>query len=167
MRGRLLASLLIAGLAAACDKPPPPAASARPVRTFTVERGAGGETVSLTGQVRAKDQASLAFRLDGRMIARLVDVSSVVKAGQIVARLDPQNQQNALTSAQASLTAAEAVLTQGRLTFWRQQQLLDKGWTPRAKFDEAEQALRTAQAQVESAQAQVRIGQDQLSYTVL
>ena len=65
-----------------------------------------GEIVSLTGQVRAKDQASLAFRLDGRMIERPVNVGDVVTAGQIVARLDPQNQQNALRSAQANLASA-------------------------------------------------------------
>jgi RND family efflux transporter MFP subunit len=163
----MVTAALIAGIATGCDKPPPRAPLARPVRTFTVERGAGAETVSLTGQVRAKDQASLAFRLDGRMIARLVEVGNVVKADQVVGRLDPQNQQNALTAAQAGLTAAEAALTQARLTFWRQQQLLERGWTPRAKFDEAQQALLTAQAQVESAQAQVRIAGDQLSYTVL
>ena len=64
-------------------------------------------------------------------------------------------------------SAAEAALTQARLTFGRQQELLKNGWTPRAKFDEAQQAFQTAQAQVDSAQAQLRIAQDQLSYTVL
>ena len=48
-----------------------------------------------------------------------------VKAGQVVARLDPQNQQNALRSAQANLASAEAALTQARLTFGRQQELLE------------------------------------------
>ena len=55
--------------------------------------------------------------------------------------LDPQNQQNALRSAQANLASAEAALTQARLTFGRQQELLAGGWTPRAKFDEAQQAF--------------------------
>ena len=59
------------------------------------------------------------------------------------------------------------MLTQARLTYGRQQELLKDGWTPRAKFDEAQQALLTAQAQVDSAQAQVRIAENQLSYTVL
>ena len=77
--------------------------SARPVRTVTIERSADGETVSLTGQIRAKDEVSLAFRLDGRMIERPVNVGDVLKPGQVVARLDPQNQQNALRSAQANL----------------------------------------------------------------
>jgi membrane fusion protein, multidrug efflux system len=164
---RTIAALLIAASLAACDKPAPPAAQARPVRTVVIERAAEGETVSLTGQVRAKDEASLAFRLDGRMIARLVDVGDVVKAGQVVAKLDPQNQENALRTAQANLATAEAALTQARLTFGRQQELLKDGWTPRARFDEAQQLLVAAQAQVDGARAQLGIAQDQESYTVL
>ena len=164
---RIVAIALISATLASCDKPAPTASPARPVRTTTVERPAEGETISLTGQVRAKDQVNLAFRLDGRMIDRPVNVGDVLTAGQVVARLDPQNQQNALQSAQANLTSAEAALTQARLTFARQQDLIEHGWTPRAKFDEAQQALVAAQAQVDSAQAQVRIAQDQLSYTVL
>ena len=73
---------------------------------MTVERRADGETVSFTGQIRAKDQVNLAFRIDGRMIERPVNVGDVLAAGQVVARLDPQNEQNALRSAQANLSAA-------------------------------------------------------------
>ena len=61
----------------------------------------------------------------------------------------------------------EATLAQARLTFGRQQQLLKDGWTPRANFDEAQQKLLSAQAQVDAAQAQVRIAREQQSYTVL
>src|SRR5678815_59554 len=96
-----IAVLLVAAAVSGCDKPAPPPSQARPVRTVTVEQRAGGEIVSLTGQVRAKDQASLAFRLDGRMIERPVNVGDVVGTGQVVGRLDPQIQQSALRSAQA------------------------------------------------------------------
>jgi len=164
---RIVAAILIAATAAGCDQAAPPSTQARPVRTVTVERNAQGETVSLTGQVRAKDQVSLAFRLDGRMIERLVNVGDRVTAGQVIARLDPQNEQNALRTAQANLASAEAVLAEARLTFGRQQELLKDGWTPREKFDEAQQSLSTADAQVESARAQLRIAQDRLSYTTL
>ena len=164
---QIVTAVLIAASLTACDRKPPPAAQIRPVRTVTVEHGAEGETVSLTGQVRAKDQASLAFRLDGRMIRRLVNVGDVLRAGEVVGQLDPQNQQNALRTAQANLASAEAVLTQTRLTFGRQRQLLAGGWTPWAKFDEAQQALLSAEAQVDSAPAQVGFAQDQLSYTVV
>ena len=164
---RVLAVALISTLLAGCDKAKETVSPARPVRTTTVERAVEGETISLAGQVRAKDQVNLAFRLDGRMISRPVNVGDVLTAGQIVARLDPQNQQNALQSAQANLASAEAGLTQARLTFSRQQDLITHGWTPRAKFDEAQQTLVAAQGQVDSGEAQVRIAQDQLSYTTL
>jgi RND family efflux transporter MFP subunit len=85
----------------------------------------------------------------------------------LVGRLDPKDQQDSLRKAQADLASAEAALTQARLTFGRQQELVKDGWTPRAKFDEAQQALLTAQAQVEAAQSQVQIAQNQLSYTAL
>jgi RND family efflux transporter MFP subunit len=163
--------ILLAGLIAAtvtgCDKPVPPVPQARPVRAVAVDRVAEGETVSLTGHVRSKDQASLAFRLDGRMIERPVNVGDVLKAGQVVARLDPQIQQNLLRTAEGNLSSLEAQLREARITFWRQRELLKDGWTSRAKFDEAEHKLQTIQAQVDAAQAQVRIAEEQLSYTVL
>ena len=164
---QVLCAALIAVTLTGCDKPAPPTPQARPVRAVTVERHAEGETVSLTGHIRAKDQASLAFRLDGRMLERPVHVGDVLKADQVVARLDPQNQQNALQTAQGTLASLEAQLTDARLTFGRQQALVKDGWTPRAKFDEARQKLESIQAQVEAAQAQVRIADNQLSYTVL
>jgi RND family efflux transporter MFP subunit len=166
-KSRILAAALIAATLAGCGKTVPPAAQARPVRTVTVERSAEGETVSLTGQVQAKDHVSLAFRLDGRMIARPVHVGDVVTAGQVVARLDPQIQQNTLRSAEANLSSAEARLTEARLTFERHKKLLKSGATSRAQYDEAQQTMLSDQGQVDSARAQVRIAQEQLSYTVL
>jgi len=166
LKSRIVVAL-IATAVASCDKPAPPTQQARPVRAVTVQRGAEGETVSLTGHIRAKDQVGLAFRLDGRMIERPVNVGDVLTAGQLVARLDPTIQQNALRSAEGNLASLEALLTDARLTFGRQQALVKDGWTPRAKFDEAQQKLDSARAQVDSAQAQVRNAQEQLSYTVL
>ena len=162
-----IVAILIAASVAACGEKSAPVPEARPVRVVTVAQGTTGEIVSLTGQIRAKDEAGLAFRLDGRMLERLVNVGDVVTAGQVVARLDPQNQQNALTEAEANLASANAALTQANLTFGRQQQLMKQGWTTRAKFDDAQQALLSARAEVEAANAQVRIAKDQLSYTTL
>jgi RND family efflux transporter MFP subunit len=161
------AALLAAAAVAGCDKPPPPEAQPRPVRTVTVGQRAEGELVSLTGHVRARVEANLAFRISGRVIQRLVDVGDVVQAGQVVARLDPQDQQNALRTAQAKLAAAEATQTQTRLAFGRQQELLKDGWTPRARFDDAQQAYLAAQAEVAAAQAMLKQAQDLLSYTTL
>jgi RND family efflux transporter MFP subunit len=158
---------LLAVIVAGCGEEVSRAPEPRPVRTVIVEHPAEGEPVSLTGQVHAKDQTDLSFRIDGRMIERRVNVGEVLTEGQVIARLDEQNQQNMLRSAEANLASAEAARVEARLTFKRQQELLRNGWTPRAKFDAAEQAVRTAEAQVKSAQAQLRIAQDQLSCTVL
>ena len=84
---QILLTALIVAAVTGCDKPAPPTSQARPVRAVTVERAAGGETVSLTGHIRAKDQASLAFRLDGRMIERLVNVGDVVTDARALERL--------------------------------------------------------------------------------
>ncbi len=160
-------ALLLLGLLGACQQAEAPPPDIRPVKTVTVERRASGAPVSLTGQIRAQDEASLAFRIDGRMLERRVNVGDRVKAGQLVARLDPLIQQNAFRSAQANLSAAQGQLTQARNTFERQQALVEKGFTTRVQFDQAQQGLQTAQAHVDSAQAQLRNAQEQLSYTDL
>ena len=164
---RILAAGLLASLVSACDKPAAEAPQPRPVRTVTVERAGAGETVALAGQIRAKDQVNLAFRLDGRVIERPVNVGDVLKQGQVVARLDPQNQQNALRTAQANVDSAAAVLSNARTNLWRQQELIKSGATPRVALDQAQQDMTTAEARLASAQAQLRIAQDQLGYTTL
>ena len=59
----------------------------RPVRAVIVQHHAEGEPVSLTGQIHAEDQTDLAFRIDGRMIERRVNVGDVLAAGEVIARL--------------------------------------------------------------------------------
>ena len=110
LKSRIVAAALMAATVAGCDKASPPVSEARPVRTVTVQHSAEGEIVSLTGQVRAKDEVSLAFRLDGRMIERPVHVGDVLKAGQVVARLDPQIQNNsrAIGGSQSRLARGDA-----------------------------------------------------------
>ncbi|WP_428030902.1 efflux RND transporter periplasmic adaptor subunit [Ancylobacter sp.] len=139
----------------------------RPVRVVTVEKGTGGQVASFTGEVLAQDEASLAFRVSGRMIERSANVGDQVKAGQVVARLDPQNALNALRSAQAALAAAESQLVTAANTFDRQDRLLVNGFTTQANHDAARTALQAAQSDVDNAEAQLKIAQDNVSYTDL
>jgi RND family efflux transporter MFP subunit len=166
MRAKPIAFVGLA-LLGACGEAPLPAEQVRPVRAVTVERRVTGEPVGLTGQVRAQDEVNLAFRTDGKLIERPVNVGDPVTTGQLIGRLDPQNEQNALRSAEADLAAAQAALTQAKNTEARQKELLDKGFTTRARYDEVQQQLQTAQSQVESAQARLRTARDRLSYTEL
>ena len=80
----------------------------RPVRTVTVEKRPAGMPMVLTGRIAAEDEARLAFRLSGRMVERSVNVGDRVEAGQLIARLDPQDQQNALQAAEANLGRARS-----------------------------------------------------------
>ena len=139
----------------------------RPVRTVIVEKAGLGETIVLTGQIQAEKEVALAFRIGGRIVERLADTGDRVTADQVLAKLDPQNELNALRSAQAALSAAKGRLEQDSNHFDRQQTLLQQGWATRANFDQAQQALRTAQAAVDDAEAQVEIAEDRVSYTQL
>ena len=139
----------------------------RPVRVVTVEKREAGETVSLTGQVQAQEEVSLSFRVGGRMIERPVNVGDRVEAGQVIARIDPEPARNALQTARANLAAAMGQATRVRNDYDRQETLLAQGWTTRARYDEAQEARKSAEAQLDSAQAQLNIAEDQLGYTEL
>ena len=170
-RGRIRAlagAFALALLAAGCNQeaktePPQP----RPVRTVTVEKGAIGDAVQLTGDIRAENEVNLAFRIGGRIIERKGEVGDKVEPDQVLAKLDPQDELNTLRSAQAALTAAQAQQVEAQNTFDRQNHLMERGFTTRANFDAAKQALQTAQARVDDATAQADIAQDRVGFTEL
>jgi RND family efflux transporter MFP subunit len=158
----------LAALLAACEPPAEPAApEVRPVRVRAVERHAAGETVALTGTVQAETEVDLAFRIDGRLVERRVNVGDVLTAGQVVAVLDPQNEESALRAARANLTAARGQLVEARNNYERFRSLVNQGVVSRAEFDARTQQFQTAQAQVDAAQAQVALAENRLSYTRL
>ena len=165
-RAALLFSML-ATLAACNEQSDTAEPAARPVRTVTLEKSNAGVPVVLTGRIEALDEASLGFRITGRMIERTVNVGEQVKAGQLLGRLEPLNEMNALRAAKANLAAAQAKLTQVSNHFDRQETLLTQGWTTRANFDQAKRELQTAQAQVEAAEAQLEAARDQVNFTEL
>ena len=154
-------------LAACGEQPKSKGAEIRPVRTVTVEKRESGIPLMLTGRIESADEAALGFRISGRMFERTVTVGDRVEAGQLVARLEPQNEMNALRSAQANLAAAQAQLTEASNRFERQETLLGQGWTTRAIFDQAEKSRQTAKAQVDAAEAQLQSAHDLVSFTEL
>lgn len=163
--GLLLAASV--GLGACTPKSKEKAAVPRPVRTVTAKLGGAAETVTLTGQISAENEAALSFRIGGRILERLVNVGDRVEPDQVLARLDPQNELNALRTAQAALSAAEGRVVETTNAFDRQRTLLPQGFTTQALFDQAQQALRTAQSQLDKAEAELQIAKDRVSYTEL
>lgn len=124
-------------------------------------------SVVLTGEIKARVQSDLAFRVSGRIVERMVDVGAHVAPGQALARIDPQEQEANLRAAGATVQAAEAQLRQATSSFDRQKTLLANGFTTRREYDQAEQAFRTAQGSLDAARAQLATAQEQLSYAVL
>jgi multidrug efflux pump subunit AcrA (membrane-fusion protein) len=128
---------------AACQAEVEAPAPVRPARVIVVEPAAKSADVGFAGHIEAQDQASLSFRLGGRLVERPARVGVSVGDGEVVARLDPENELNELRSARAALAAAQGVLAQADNQYQRQRQLVERGITTRADFEAAEQA-RTA-----------------------
>jgi RND family efflux transporter MFP subunit len=110
---------------------------------------------------------ALGFRIAGRISENDLKLGDRVKPGQVLARLESQNEMNALRTAQANLAAAQGQLTQARNHFERMDTLLRDGWTTRARHDEASTALQTAQSRVDDAEAQLKTAKDLVSFTEL
>jgi RND family efflux transporter MFP subunit len=164
----LSAMFAVAALVAGCEQQVAAAKpEVRPVRALTVEKRAAGEPVILTGRIEAEDEVNLAFRISGRVLKSELNTGDQVRAGQLVARLESQNELNALRAAQANLGAAQGQLTQARNHFDRQDTLLKQGWTTRANHDQAIQARQTAQSAVDAAEAQLKAAHDMVAFTEL
>ncbi|MCG3197581.1 MAG: Multidrug resistance protein MdtA [bacterium] len=159
----ILASLLLSGCREEIVSPP----VVRSVRSIVIERHEVGDPVVLTGHIRARDEVSLAFRISGKVIERSVDVGDTVKAGQLVARLDDEMEQNALRAAWADLTAAQAVLEQSAARERRFHELLREGASTQDEYEGTLRQQKTANAQVHAAEARLKSASDQLGYTEL
>jgi membrane fusion protein, multidrug efflux system len=163
-----LAAIVAAIVLSACERnAEAPQAEVRPVRTVTVAKRDVGEIVSYTGRIEAENETRLSFRIGGRMVERRANVGDHIEPGQIVAKLEPQNELNALRSAQAGVTAAQAQFNEAQSNYDRQKFLVARDIASRVQYERAEQTLKTAQAQLDSAQAQLKTAQDQVGDTEL
>jgi len=160
--------LLALGLLAGCQRAvEAPAPEIRPVRAVTVSQRAPDNSVVLTGTVQAQNEINLSFRVDGRLIERLVDVGDNVRPGQLIARLDPQNEESSLQSVRAQLAGAQAQLVEARSNYERMRDLVVEDAVSRAQYEQAKALLQSAEAQVRALDGQVALAQNRLGYTRL
>ena len=163
-----LALVSLATVLSACnDHTITPAERPALVRTELVGSRHAEAAATLTGEVQARFSADLSFRVSGRVIARLVDVGAHVDAGEVLARLDPAEQQADVDAASAGLAAAQAQLRVAQATFDRQSALISSGFTTSTAHDQAKEGLRTAESALEAAEAQLGTAKDALEYTEL
>jgi len=120
-----------------------------------------------SGDVRARFESQLGFRVNGKIKTRKLDVGNHVDAGQVIAELDPVDLQLQVGSAGANLAAAKAARDLAQADFDRYQALLAKNYISRTQVDAQANALKAAQAQVQQAQAAFAVAQNQAEYTSL
>jgi RND family efflux transporter MFP subunit len=167
MRWTTRTAIIVSFALLGCEQPAPPAAEATLIRALAVQTSQFDRTSALTGEIRSRRESNLGFRVGGKVIERLVDIGDKVAEGDLLARLDSQDQQNALKSAQSEVAAAQASIEQSRTQEERQRKLLADGYTTRTQYDNAQRRYAQAQADLASAQAKLSAAQDTLSYTEL
>jgi RND family efflux transporter MFP subunit len=165
--GGVALALIAAALSGCDDRTTIPPARAAVVRTEIVQPRDRQSSLTLTGEVQARFRADLSFRVSGRVLARYVDVGTHVKAGEVLAILDPAEQEADVDAATAAVLAAESQLRVAKATFDRQTALIASGFTTRTAYDQAQEGLRTTEGVLEAARAQLGTAKDVLGYTAL
>ncbi|HEX5517791.1 MAG TPA: efflux RND transporter periplasmic adaptor subunit, partial [Pseudolabrys sp.] len=165
---RLLAALTAALLLAACSAETAPAPRAeRPVQVQTVAFQAEDAARDFVGVVRARYETDLGFRVAGKMVARLVNMGDRVHAGDVVARLDPEDLRLQVESAEAELAAATTNLNQTSADFERYETLKARGYASIADFDRKTAAKGEAQSRLARAKRSLDLARNQLDYAEL
>lgn len=127
-------------LAGCGEQAAPPARIEQPVLTQVVGASASAGNLSYSGEVRARYETALGFRIGGKLVARLVDAGAAVKAGQVLARLDPAD-----AALQASQAEAQWRLAEDEAKRFRD--LRSSNFISQSALDAKETALKAAQAQ--------------------
>jgi multidrug efflux system membrane fusion protein len=146
----LLAVVLLLG---ACGKSVPEPELSRLVLTQVINANSESGSVSYSGEVRSRYEIPLGFRISGKISARLVDNGALVKAGEVLARLDPADTALSAASANAQLALAEAEVL-------RYRELRVKNFVSQAALDAKEASYKSTKAQAE-------LARNQSSYTEL
>lgn len=151
---------------AGCQQKEAPAA---PLRVVMVAQPATAELgrTSYSGEVRARQEADLSFRVAGKVTQRLVDVGSQVKKGQVLAVLDPTDANLQLNAAQAQLESSQSVERTAKTELERYRQLLPSNAISRSQFDQIENQYKTARSTVQQARANYDVVSNQAAYSTL
>jgi HlyD family secretion protein len=134
-------------------------------RTAVVQRGDIQSTVAATGSLGAVTTVQVGTQVSGQISAIYVDFNSKVKKGQLIARIDPTLQQQAVADAQAGVSRAQATLTQTKLEYDRNKLLHDQKIVTDPEFNTAQLNYQLARANATSAQIALDKARQNLSYT--
>ncbi len=154
-------------LLAACSKPAPTEDPVRAVKVITVSVDNFQSGAEFAGEVRARVESQLGFRVAGKITQRNVEVGQRVKAGQVLASLDPQDYRLAAEAARSAVAAAATNRNLAAADLKRYKELLEKNFIASAEVERRQAALDAAQSQLEQAQSQLAAQRNQAGYTNL
>lgn len=157
--------VLMAGLAA-CSADTP-AESPRPALVVQPGGGADAALSAYAGEVRAREESPLSFRVGGNLIRRNVDAGARVQKGEVLALLDPGDFALQAQAAQAQLAAAEADLARARGDRDRYARLVGDQLISRSAYDAQVAAYKAAEGQARAARAQRDVMRNQEGYSKL
>jgi RND family efflux transporter MFP subunit len=153
---RILLALVPLALAACGEKAPTADAAGSALKLVTTLKVSRGDTPGerrYSGEIRARHESLLGFRVAGKMTERLVDAGARVKAGDVLARLDATDARLSASQAEANAALASADLK-------RAQELREKNFVSQAALDARVNAARAAEAQAQ-------LTRNQAAYTTL
>lgn len=159
----IVLSMLLAG----CEKPAESAVPPRPALVITAGEKTLNEDMVLIGEVKSRYESNLAFRIDGKIIKREVEVGQRVKKGQVIARLDATDTNLSASSALADVRAAEASHTLAQAELERQRNLFNKKFISASALDMRETELKTSAARLAQMHARAAVSNNQSRYTAL
>ena len=165
MRALVLATIVSA--IAACAREAPPQETVRPALTRVVATRAVDIAAVYAGEVRARYESDLAFRIGGKVVARAVEVGSSVRRGAVLARLDLQDAQLQVEAVRAQLAAAEADVTLARAELERYRSLRAQNFVAQAVLDARLNAANAAEARLAQMKAQLEVAKNAAAYTTL
>jgi RND family efflux transporter MFP subunit len=151
----------------ACNRPARLEMPVRSVKVMTVGMQSMQSGLEFAGEVRARVESRLGFRVGGKLTQRPVELGQHVRAGQVLARLDPQDYQLAADAARAQLAAAVGNRDLAAADFKRFKELKDQNFISGAELERRETVLKAAQAQFEQARAQLAGQGNQVDYATL
>lgn len=159
-----MAASFLAACSDATEKKPE---EVRPVRVITIGEPAAPRIVSYAAEVRPRHEVRLAFRVGGKILERLVEVGSIVRPGQPIARLDAADLALAAASARAQAASLETERNLAAAELKRYRDLREKNFISQAEFDRRTSSLEAAGAKLEAAQAAFRQSANQAGYALL
>lgn len=150
----------------ACGNGEPLKPLARPAMVVQPQP-ARAATEAYPGEVRARLEPELAFRIGGKVVKRLVETGERVRRDQALAELDPQDVRLQLEATRAQVAAAEANLQTVRSEYARYKTLLERQLVSRSQFDNIENSYRAGEARLKQIRAEYDVARNQADYAVL